>query len=298
MMAMLFELCCESLESALAAQAGGADRIELCTSLAVGGVTPPRTLMVEVMGALEIPVHILIRPRAGDFVYSNDEFEAMRRQIDGVKRAGASGIATGILLPSGRVDIGRSRTLIQQARPMDVTFHRAFDETPDLAEALEDVINTGADSLLTSGGASDVLTGAAVIRSLRAQAGSRIDLIAGGGLRLENLAQVIRLSGVFCLHGSLSRRHRAKTGPAVESDVREAVRVLQALAADPAPSRRGTLGKTRASVQAIALLGADYLRPQALKLRHHLRRSGRVRDQRLYFVGRADERRAHLTQLA
>lgn len=235
MKSILFELCCESLESSLAAQAGGADRIELCTNLAVGGVTPPRTLMVEVIGAVDIPIHVLIRPRPGDFVFSSDEFEAMRHQIDAVKRAGASGIATGILLSSGRVDIGRTRALIEQARPMDVTFHRAFDETPDLSEALEDVIQTGADSLLTSGGAPDVLTGAATIRALAGQAGGRIELIAGAGLRLENLAEVVRLSGVSSLHGSLSQRRGAITGPAIASDVREAVRLLRVHAAELAP---------------------------------------------------------------
>lgn len=236
MMSMLFELCAENLESALAAQAGGADRIELCRDLSVGGVTPPRTLIVEVIGALDIPVHVLIRPRAGDFVFSSNEFEAMRRQIDAVKRAGASGIATGLLLSNGRVDVSRTRALIEQARPMDVTFHRAFDETPELAEALDDVIQTGADSLLTSGGAPDVLTGAVTIRALAEQAGDRIQLLAGGGLRLENLAEVVRLSGVCCLHGSLSHRRGGNAIPAVVSDVREAVRLLQVQAELASPT--------------------------------------------------------------
>jgi copper homeostasis protein len=235
MTAMLFELCAENLESALAAQEGGADRIELCADLAVGGLTPPGGLMTEAVGALDIPVHVLIRPRAGDFVFSFGEFDAMRRQVDAVKRAGASGIATGILLPNGCVDIERTRALIDQARPMDVTFHRAFDETTNLAQALEDVIEAGADSLLTSGGAPNVLTGAATIRVLAEQAGGRIPLIAGGGLRLETLAEVIRISGIFCVHGSLSRRNGNGAAPALVSDVREAVRLLRTHAAELAP---------------------------------------------------------------
>ena len=159
----------------------------------------------------------------------------MRRQIEAAKRAGATGIATGILLSSGRVDIERTRALIDLARPMDVTFHRAFDETTDLTQALEDVIETGADSLLTSGGAADVLLGAATIRELAEQAAGRIPLIAGGGLRLETLAQVVRLSGVFCLHGSLSRRNGKIAAPALAADVREAVRLLREQAAELAP---------------------------------------------------------------
>jgi copper homeostasis protein len=163
----------------------------------------------------------------------------MQRQIEAVKGAGASGIATGVLLSDGRVDIERTRELIDWARPMDVTFHRAFDETADLKQALEDVIATGADSLLTSGGAADVLSGAEMIRALAEQAAGRIPLIAGGGLRLENLTEVIRVSGVFCLHGSLSRRNGKPAGPARAADVREAVRLLRAEAAElPPPAAR------------------------------------------------------------
>ncbi|HTX77383.1 MAG TPA: copper homeostasis protein CutC [Terracidiphilus sp.] len=235
MKAMLFELCAENLASALAAQEGGADRIELCAGLAVGGLTPPSQAMTEVVHALDIPVHVLIRPRPGSFVFSNSEFDAMRQQIDAVKRAGASGIATGILLPNGCVDIERTRALIDQARPMDVTFHRAFDEAVDLSQALEDVIEAGADSLLTSGGAPNVLAGASAIRALAEQAGDRIPLIAGGGLRLETLAEVIRISGIFCMHGSLSRRNGNGAAHALVEDVREAVRVLRVYAAELAP---------------------------------------------------------------
>lgn len=232
---MLFELCAENLESALAAEEGGADRIELCVDLSVGGITPPQEMMAQVLRSLEIPIHVLIRPRAGDFVFSGKEFDCMRRQIEAAKRAGATGIATGILLPDGRVDVERTRALIELARPMDVTFHRAFDETADLSQALEDVIETGADSLLTSGGAADVLSGAAMIHALAEQAAGRIPLIAGGGLRLENLAEVVRLSGVLCLHGSLSRRNGKIAAPAQAADVREAVRLLREQAAELAP---------------------------------------------------------------
>jgi copper homeostasis protein len=230
----LFELCADSLEAARAAQAGGADRMELCEDLAISGVTPSTALMTAVLREVSIPVHVLIRPRGGDFVYSAAEFEQMRGEIEQAKTAGASGIAVGILFLDSSVDVKRTRELVQLARPMKVTFHRAFDEVRDQRKALEDVILTGADSLLTSGGAPDVLTGAEQIGRLQRQAGERLEIMAGGGLRLTNLAEVVRRSGVTCLHGSLGRPKAASgraPGPAkqlaLEEDLREAIRLLQ-----------------------------------------------------------------------
>jgi copper homeostasis protein len=220
----LFELCAESLEAAKAAEAGGAGRVELCSRLTEGGVTPPPEMMAAAVQMLSIPVHVLVRPRAGGFVYSPQEFGSMQSQIAIAKSAGAAGVALGILLTDGRVDIDRTSDLVELARPMDVTFHRAFDETRDLEEALEDVIRTGSDSLLTSGGAPDVLTGAESVAALSAQAGERISIIAGGGLRLGSIAELVRRSGVFCLHGSLARDGR---GALLEFAVREAVHLLR-----------------------------------------------------------------------
>lgn len=229
---ILFELCVECLESAEAAERGGADRIELCASLDIGGVTPPKELAAATIRSLRIPVHVLIRPRGGDFVYSTAEFEEIRRQIERVKEAGAAGAVLGVLQADGRVDVARSRELVELARPMKVTFHRAFDETRDLQEALEAVIETGADCLLTSGGSPDVLTGAAELGRLVRQAGERIQIMAGGGLRLENLAEVLARTGVPCLHGSLTRRGadgeclNGEAAAALEADVRTAVGLL------------------------------------------------------------------------
>ncbi|HEY2858290.1 MAG TPA: copper homeostasis protein CutC [Terracidiphilus sp.] len=230
---LLFELCAPSLAAAIAADRGGADRIELCTNLAVGGVTPAPNLLASVLAEVSIPVHALIRPRAGDFVFSNEEFALMQREVDEAKSLGAAGVALGILLSNGRVDVPRSRALAEFARPMHVTFHRAFDETVDLPEALEDVIQTGADTLLTSGGAGDALTGARSIARLLAQAADRIELMAGGGLRLENMSDVLRRSGVRCLHGSLTRRastanngHENGTN-VLEEDIRHAMNLLR-----------------------------------------------------------------------
>lgn len=242
----LFELCADSLEAARAAQAGGADRMELCEDLAISGVTPSAALLRSVLDAVSIPVHVLIRPRGGDFVYAEAEMAEMRREIEQVKAAGASGVAIGILLPDGRIDVPRTRELVELARPMHVTFHRAFDEITgsgySMEAALEDVIETGADTLLTSGGAPNVLAGAEQIGRLQAQAGDRLEVMAGGGLKLANLAEVVRRSGVTCLHGSLSRMRGVPGAGSVtlpelqaglEQDLRQAIRILQQECLEP-----------------------------------------------------------------
>jgi copper homeostasis protein len=227
----IFELCAPSLAAANAAHRGGASRIELCADLRVGGVTPDIALLESVIDAISIPVHVLIRPRAGSFVFSDDEFALMRRQVEAVKAAGASGVAIGVLLADGRIDVKRTRALVDLARPMDVTFHRAFDVTADLDEALDAVMETGANSLLTSGGAPDVLTGADSIARLHRRTGSQLEIMAGGGLRLENLSEVLNRTGVSCVHGSLTPHHSAngKTPVAdqLQQNVSEAVRLLR-----------------------------------------------------------------------
>jgi copper homeostasis protein len=243
--ALLFELCADSLEAAVIAQAAGADRMELCQELAISGVTPSSSLLAATLKAVSIPVYVLIRPRGGDFVYSSTEFGQMRSQIEQAKTAGAAGVAIGVLLPDGRVDVERTRELVELARPMHVTFHRAFDETRDLGEALEDVILTGADCLLTSGGAPNVLEGAEQIGQLHRMAGDRLEVMAGGGLKLANLPEVIRRSRVTSLHGSLSRTRSNGTNgtngteavgqkTVFEEDVREAIRLLQQECLEPA----------------------------------------------------------------
>lgn len=226
----------------MAAERGGADRIELCSNLAVGGVTPDDALLHSVLRAVSIPVHVLIRPRAGDFFYTPGEFALMRRQIDSVRAAGAQGIAIGVLHADSRVDIARSRELVEVARPMGVTFHRAFDVTPDLDHALEDVLETGADCLLSSGGAPDVLAGASSLARLQRRAGTRIQVITGGGVRLNNLVEVIRRTGIRCVHGSLTRENgrlnRNGNGWPLEDAVREAVRLLRNSCDEPVHAAR------------------------------------------------------------
>ncbi len=233
----LFELCVESLQSARAAEAGGADQIELCADLQIGGVTPSIDLMRTTIEELAIPVHVLIRPRGGNFVYSAQELIAMRSHVDQAKLAGAAGVVLGVQRADGSVDVERSRSLVELAHPMKVTFHRAFDTAKNLSEALEAVILTGADCLLTSGGKPDVLAGADTIRRLHEQADGRLEVMAGGGLTLVNLVQVVRRSGVSCLHGSLTgspqngvsgKKRAVRDTAMLEADVQEAVRLLAA----------------------------------------------------------------------
>lgn len=225
------EACVTSLETAAAAERGGADRVELCVDLSCGGVTPPDELVVRVVRELSIPVHVLIRARPGSFVYSAREMKHMRRQIEFARKAGAAGVVLGVLGDGGGVDVPTTRALVEAARPMRVTFHRAFDETADPSAALEAVIETGADWLLTSGGAPDVLVGAEEIGRLRRQAEGRLQVMAGGGLRLDNLAEVVRRSGAEWLHGSFTWREgsdgNAPEAELVERRVREAVGLVR-----------------------------------------------------------------------
>ena len=239
MKTFLFELCVETLNAALTAERGGADRIELCARLDLSGITPDERLITATLKALSIPVHVLIRPRGGNFVYSAEEFDQMRRQLQHVKETGAAGVAMGILLPDGRIDVERSRELVELARPMKVTFHRAVDETPDLGAALEEVIKTRADCLLTSGGAPNVLAGITQLAQLVKRAGDRIQIMAGGGLELAAMGEILERTGVRCLHGSLTRKadirgressnEHAAVGNAdiLEVNVRKAVQLMQ-----------------------------------------------------------------------
>jgi copper homeostasis protein len=197
---MLVEAAVESLEGALAAERAGADRIELCVNLDSGGTTPGKTLIDDVVRGAHIPVFVLIRPRAGDFVYTRQEIDTMIREIALARSSGVAGIVTGALNPDRTVDVDHTSALVKASGGLPVTFHRAFDSTPNLTDALEQVIDAGASRVLTSGGAATAHEGAAAIASLVDQAGSRISIVAGGSIRGHNVRDVIAWTRVREIH--------------------------------------------------------------------------------------------------
>jgi copper homeostasis protein len=201
---LAFEVCVVSVGGVRAALAAGADRVELCASLEAGGVTPSIGLIERAveLAAGRLTVHVLVRPRGGDFVYSGDEENVMSRDIRAVKAAGADGVVVGALTPAGAVDVPLTHRLIKVARPLSVTFHRAFDEAADPASAFDDVLALGADRLLTSGGAPTALEGADVIESLVERSGKRIAVMAGSGVSEHTAAEIRRRTGVRELHFS------------------------------------------------------------------------------------------------
>jgi copper homeostasis protein len=198
------EICVDSVESAINSASGGAERVELCSALSEGGITPSSGLIREVRAAVPIQLFVIIRPRGGNFVYSDSELEVMRKDILAVKAMGVDGVVLGALTSDGEVDQLHTRELIQLARPLQVTFHRAFDVCRNMHRALEDVIATGADRILTSGGETDALSGMSTIAKLQQKAGQRIRIMAGGGIRASNVRRIALHAGIGELHTSLN----------------------------------------------------------------------------------------------
>lgn len=195
------EAAVDSFAGALAAQDAGVHRIELCGPLHDGGTTPSAGLIARCMERLLVSVHVLVRPRAGDFVYTDDEFEIMKRDIAVAKELGADGVVIGILTPDGEVDADRLAELHAIAAPMRVGFHRAFDQVKDQDEALELLVSLQFDCILTSGGAKTAAEGADRIKSLVERAGDRINIIAGGSITAANAPALVARTGVKMVHG-------------------------------------------------------------------------------------------------
>ena len=197
---MLIEACVDSVASALAAQDGGARRIELCDALVEGVTTPSAGKIALCRERLSIPVVVLIRSRGGDFLYHNSDLDVMLRDIATAKGLGADGVAIGALNADGTIDEAKTGAMIEAARPMEVVFHRAFDGTPDPFQALETLKKLGVDRVLTSGQAPTALEGVDILRHLVQAAKGMITILAGGGINEENAAAIVKGSGVEQLH--------------------------------------------------------------------------------------------------
>ena len=200
------EICAGSLRSALAAQEGGADRVELCDNLAEGGTTPSYGMIKTCNSLLNIPVFPIIRPRGGDFVYSDDEFKVMQEDVISCNKLCCEGIVLGILKADGEIDTERCSELISLAGKMQITFHRAFDHCCDLEKGLEDVISLGCHHLLTSGGAMYAENALPQLKRLIIHARNRISIMPGSGINEENLLKIANETGAHEFHSTAKKR--------------------------------------------------------------------------------------------
>ncbi|TWI03781.1 copper homeostasis protein [Luteimonas cucumeris] len=220
----LLEIAANSLASAMAAQEGGADRIELCENLGEGGTTPSHGTLAVTRERLRIPLYVLIRPRGGDFLYDDAEFEVMRRDIEHCVGLGCDGVVIGALEADGTIDASRCRELVAAAGTLGVTFHRAFDATCDQVQALQAIIGLGCERVLTSGACANALMGAANIAASVRQAGDRIRVMAGAGVDAANIGQLAALSSAHEFHASArsmrisAMRYRNPGLPGLSSD--------------------------------------------------------------------------------
>ncbi|MGC2161191.1 MAG: copper homeostasis protein CutC [Silvibacterium sp.] len=260
----VLEICVDSVESAVSAERGGAQRVELCSDLTEGGLTPSLGLIRAVRLRIKIGVHVMIRPRAGDFLYSDDDFAVMRDDIAAAAECGVEGVVLGLLTADGDVDVERTKELVKLARPLEVTFHRAIDMARDIEGALEEVIETGADRILTSGAEPTAMQGRRRIGELVRASEGRIGVMAGSGIRAENVQEIAQATGVEEFHAALRRvvpspiRHQRRKvhlgDPGVDDYARRVVRAAdvrtlqeaidaafsQDAIAGPAEVKRGT----------------------------------------------------------
>lgn len=194
------EICVDSIESAINAQIAGADRVELCDNLVEGGTTPGYGLIISARSNLDIGLNVIIRPRGGDFLYSDLEFDIMRRDIEMCGESGVDGVVLGLLNAGGSIDFERTAKLVEFAYPMSVTFHRAFDMCEDPVKGIEDVIASGAARLLTSGLRNNAQDGIELIRQLIIQAGERLIVMPGGGIDETNAARIVTATKAKEIH--------------------------------------------------------------------------------------------------
>jgi copper homeostasis protein len=222
------EISVETAEAAVAAERGGAQRIELCAELRLGGLTPGEELMRRAREQTRLPIFAMIRPRAGDFIYSPEEIAHVRRDIATAKRLGMDGLVLGLLTEDRRVDVERTREQVKLAQALPVTFHRAFDDVADLDAALEDVIETGAARILTSGGAPTAPQGLRALAKLVAAAGDRITIVPGSGVNASNILEVAQHTQAREFHSGLGTRisYGSRNDALVEDEVRKMAHAL------------------------------------------------------------------------
>lgn len=198
---MILEACVESFSEAVMRQRNGAGRIELCENLAVGGTTPSFGTIKQCCRKLQIPIATMIRPRGGDFCYSDDEFEIMKEDISVCKELGSQGVVFGLLTKENKIDLERTKILVELAQPMQTVFHKAFDETADPFEALEQLVEIGVTRILTSGTKPTAMEGQEILRQLILQAGNRITILVAGKVTFENIQELQEIIPAKEFHG-------------------------------------------------------------------------------------------------
>jgi copper homeostasis protein len=223
---LILEIAVESLAAAQAAERGGADRIEFCADLSCGGLTPSAETMRQVREVLRIPIHTMIRPRSGSFVYTEGEYSRMKESIQMARAMKMDGVVCGMLREGKTIDVERTKKLVEWARPLKLTFHRAFDECKDQSRSIEDVIQTGAERILTSGGEPDVIAGLHSLQKLIETARERIVILPGGGITPDNFAKIVRETGAREFHSGLGSvlRYGGEDFSRIEEEVRKLVR--------------------------------------------------------------------------
>lgn len=229
---MLLEICANSFKSAKNAQKAGAHRIELCQELAAGGLTPSYGLLKKVIAELTIPIFVLIRPRSGDFVYTEPEFDIMKQDISLCKKLGAQGIVSGVLNKNKSIDVVRTKELVELSRPLPFTFHRAFDELDNPIQGLNQLIQLGVDRVLTSGRESSAVDGLPLLTKLNETARGRLTILPGGGINAENAVD-FKVKGFTEIHASASVQIPQDQGlfslPQTVSDLKTIKAILDAL---------------------------------------------------------------------
>ncbi|MDW2981540.1 copper homeostasis protein CutC [Rhodanobacter sp. KK11] len=246
---MILEIAANSVASALAAQEGGAGRVELCAALELGGLTPSHAQIALARERLRIPLYVLIRPRAGDFLYGDLEGETMQRDIEACVALGCDGVVLGMLDAEGNVDVARCRALVAAAGTLGVTFHRAFDLSRDPARALEDIVALGCRRVLTSGAQASAVEGATLIRDLVAQAAGRLAVMPGAGITAQNIAALAAATGAHEFHASAKRQ--------LPSAMRHRHPLLEDMQAG---ELRSDVGQVRAMAAALATAAQDATR--------------------------------------